>query len=87
MENHYDRSGINFPSSYEKARSRIILTSIKNIKPGRNINLNIIESYFNIEFERYNKDGWYSVPVSDELAKVKVAFIRELKKDIEKQNK
>ena len=82
-----DRSDFNFPSSYEKARSRIILTSLKNIKPDTNNNLNIIESYFKIEIERYNKDGWYSVPVSDKLAKVKVAFIQELKKEIEKQNK
>ena len=82
-----DRSDFNFPSSYEKARSRIILTSLKNINPDTNNNLNIIESYFKIEIERYNKDGWYSVPVSDKLAKVKVAFIQELKKEIEKQNK
>ena len=82
-----DRSNLNFPSSYEKARSRIVLTSIKNIKPDTNNSLNIIESYFKIEFERYNKDGWYSVPISDELAKVKSAFIQELKKEIEKQNK
>ena len=79
-----DRSDFNFPSSYEKARSRIILISIKSIKLDTNNSLNIIESYFKIEFERYNKDGWYSVPVSDELAKVKVAFIKELKKEIEK---
>ena len=82
-----DRSDFNFPSSYEKARSRIILTSIKNIKPDTNNNLNIIESYYRIECERYNKDGWYSIPIPDELAKVKVAFIKELKKEIEKQNK
>ena len=82
-----DRSDFNFPSSYEKARSRIILTSLKNINPDTNNNLNIIESYFEIEIERYNKNGWYSVPVSDKLAKVKVAFIQELKKEIEKQNK
>ncbi len=84
---HDNRSDFKFPSSYGKARSRLILTSIKNIKTDTYNNLNIIESYFKIEFERYNKDGWYSVPVSDELAKVKVAFIRELKKEIEKQNK
>ena len=82
-----EKSDFNFPSSYEKARSRIILTSLKNIKPDTNNNLNIIESYFKIEIERYNKDGWYSVPVSDKLAKLKVAFIQELKKEIEKHNK
>ncbi len=84
---HNDRSDFTFPSSYEKARSRIILTSIKNFKQNTHKNLNIIESYFKIEFESHNKDGWYSAPVSDELAKVKVAFIEDLKKEIEKQNK
>jgi len=84
---HDDRSDFTFPSSYEKARSRIILTSIKNIKLDNKNKLNIIESYFKLEFERYHKDRWYSFPVSEELAKVKVAFIKELKREIEKQNK
>ena len=83
---HDIKSDFTFPSSYEKARSKIILTSVEYIDPNSHNKLNIIESYFKIEFEKYNKDGWYSVPISNELATIKVDFIQKLKSDIKKQS-